>query len=69
MQIKMLRKMVGNAEISAYVYETSLTHVISIIYINLATSVVFAFRFYRHANVFSAVENINKKRTYKAVIY
>lgn len=61
--------MVGNAERSAYVYETSITHIISMICINLATSVILEFMFYRHANVFSAVENINEKYTYKAVIY
>lgn len=49
--------MAGNTEISPYVYKMSLTLVISMICVNVATSVIFEFTFYRHANVFSAVAN------------
>lgn len=61
--------MAQNAERSAYVYDASLTRVISMICISLATSLIFELRFYTHANISSAVENIKEKCTYNAFIY
>lgn len=62
----LLVKTAGNAERSSHVYETSLAHVISMIHLNLATSVIPEFMFYRPASVFSAVENLHERCTCKA---